>query len=75
MLCSLAGFTNVSEMLTAFITLKVVVSTSKTVVNIYQTAWHNMHEESHLHTCCYGNLKSHQIKVNHNSLLKWSANQ
>jgi hypothetical protein len=32
---------------------------SETSVNFYQTTWHNNPEDSHLHTQCYENLKSH----------------
>jgi hypothetical protein len=28
---------------------------------IYQTTWHNIPEDSHLHTCCCDNLKSHPV--------------
>jgi hypothetical protein len=35
-------------------------STSKTSVNFYQTTWRNIPEDSHLHTHCCENLKSHQ---------------
>jgi hypothetical protein len=34
-------------------------STSETSVNFYQTTWSNNPEDSHLHTCCRENLKSH----------------
>jgi hypothetical protein len=37
-------------------------STSETLVNFYQTTWHNNPEDSHLHTCCCENLKSHMNK-------------
>jgi hypothetical protein len=43
-----------------FITLVMeVVSSSETPVNICQTTWHNIPEDSHLHTCHHENLKSH----------------
>jgi hypothetical protein len=29
-------------------------------VNLYQTKWHNIPEDSHLHTCHHENLKYHQ---------------
>jgi hypothetical protein len=35
------------------------VSTSGTVVSIYQITQRNIPEDSHLHTCCCENLKSH----------------
>jgi hypothetical protein len=35
------------------------VSTSETWVNFYQTTWRNIAEDSHLHTHCHDNLKSH----------------
>jgi hypothetical protein len=35
------------------------VSTSETSVNIYQTTWRNILEDSHLHTRRRENLKSH----------------
>jgi hypothetical protein len=38
-------------------------NTSETFVNFYQTTWHNIPEDSHLHTHCRENLKSHQIKT------------
>jgi hypothetical protein len=38
------------------------VSFSETLVSIYQTAWFNIPEDSHLHTCCHENLKSHNLE-------------
>jgi hypothetical protein len=35
------------------------VSISETSVNLYQTTWYNIQEDSHLHTHCCENLKSH----------------
>jgi hypothetical protein len=35
------------------------VSTSETSVNIYQTKWHNIPEDSHIHTRRRENLKFH----------------
>jgi hypothetical protein len=32
--------------------------TSETSVNLYQTAWHNNPEDSHLYTHCHENLSS-----------------
>jgi Zn-finger protein len=37
-------------------------STSETLANFYQTTWHNMPEDSHLHTNRHENLKSHSPK-------------
>jgi hypothetical protein len=37
-------------------------STSKTPVSFYQTTWCNIPEDSHLHTRCHENLKSHTMK-------------
>jgi hypothetical protein len=38
--------------------------TSEMSLNCYQTAWCNIPEDSHLHTRCCENLKSHQaLKV------------
>jgi hypothetical protein len=39
------------------------VSTSETLVNIYQTTWCNIPEDSHIHNHCRKNLKSHKITV------------
>jgi hypothetical protein len=36
-------------------------STSKTSINFYQTTWCNNPEDSHLHTHCHENLKSHPL--------------
>jgi hypothetical protein len=36
-------------------------STTETSVNFYQTTWRNIPEDSHLHTCCCENLKSHRL--------------
>jgi hypothetical protein len=36
-------------------------STSETSVNFYQTTWCNNPEDSHLHTHCCENLKSHRV--------------
>jgi hypothetical protein len=38
------------------------VSTSETSVNIYQTTWCNIPENSHIYTYRRVNLKSHQQK-------------
>jgi hypothetical protein len=35
-----------------------VVSTSETLAIFYQTTWHNILEDSHLHIRCCENLKS-----------------
>jgi hypothetical protein len=35
------------------------VSSSETLVSIYQTSWFNIPEDSHLHTRRRENLKSH----------------
>jgi hypothetical protein len=35
------------------------VSTSEMTVNVYETTWHNIPEDSHLHTHRCDNLKSH----------------
>jgi hypothetical protein len=37
------------------------VSTSETSVNIYQTAWRSISEDSHLQTRRRKNLKSHKL--------------
>jgi hypothetical protein len=37
-------------------------STSE-MVNFHQTTQHNYPENSHLHTCCHENLKSHKLRV------------
>jgi hypothetical protein len=45
------------------ITLMVeAASTSETLLNVYQTTRCNIAEDSHLHTCCHENLKSHQTE-------------
>jgi hypothetical protein len=36
-------------------------STSVTSVNLYQTTQRNNPEDSHLHICCWKNLKSHEV--------------
>jgi hypothetical protein len=36
-------------------------STSETSINFYQTTWCNNPEDSHLHTCCHENVKSHSL--------------
>jgi hypothetical protein len=52
--------TNIPEMITASIIKAMeAVSTSETLANFYQTIWRNIPEESHLHTCCRENVKSH----------------
>jgi hypothetical protein len=60
---SLIEFTEVSEVLTASI-IRVMrvkgVSIPETMVNFYQNTWHTIPEDSHLHTCCSENLKSHK---------------
>jgi hypothetical protein len=33
----------------------------KMLLNFYQTIWHNIPEDSHLHTHCCENLKSHLV--------------
>jgi hypothetical protein len=38
------------------------VSTSEMSVNFYYTTWRNNPEDSHLHTHCHKNLKSHLLK-------------
>jgi hypothetical protein len=38
-------------------------STSETLVNCYQTAPSNIPEDSHLHTGCRENLKSHSVTL------------
>jgi hypothetical protein len=38
-------------------------STSETSVNFYQTTWHNIPEDNHLHTRHHENLKSNPILV------------
>jgi hypothetical protein len=40
--------TDISEVLTESIIMKETVSTSETYVNIYQTTWCNIPEDSHL---------------------------
>jgi hypothetical protein len=35
--------------------------TSEMSVNVYQTTWHNNPEDSHFHTYCHENLKSHVL--------------
>jgi hypothetical protein len=40
-----------------------VASTSEMSVNFYQTTWHNNPEDSHLHTRCHENLKSHLTHI------------
>jgi hypothetical protein len=55
-------FTGISEVLATFIIITLmmeVASTSETLVNFYQTAWHNNPENSHLYTRHCDNLKSH----------------
>jgi hypothetical protein len=54
--------TDVSKELAAsIITLMIeAVSSSETLVNIYQTTQFNMPEDSHLHTPHHKNLKSHE---------------
>jgi hypothetical protein len=37
------------------------VSSSETLVNIYQTTWYNILEDSGLRICHHKNLKSHPI--------------
>jgi hypothetical protein len=39
--------------------MREAVSTSETSVNFYQSARRNIPEDSHLHTRCCKNLKSH----------------
>jgi hypothetical protein len=34
-------------------------SSSKMLVNFYQTTWRNIPEDRRLHACCCENLKSH----------------
>jgi hypothetical protein len=61
--------TSVSEMLTVSIIwaldylIMEAVSSSETLVNICQTTWCNIPEDSHLHTCDHKNLKSHRQHV------------
>jgi hypothetical protein len=44
-------------------TLRVdVVHSSKTLVNIEQNAWHNIPEDSTLHSHCIKNLKTHAVE-------------
>jgi hypothetical protein len=38
--------------------------TSETLVNFYQTTRRNNPEDSHFHTCCHENLKSHNVPHN-----------
>jgi hypothetical protein len=38
-----------------------VANSSETSVNLGQTTWRNIREDSHLHSRCRENLKSHQI--------------
>jgi hypothetical protein len=45
-------------------------NTSETSVNFYQTTRHNNPEESHLHTRCRENIKSHK-----DYLLSWKLLQ
>jgi hypothetical protein len=60
-------FTNVSEVLAASIIKTVMMmmteaaSTSKTLVNFYQSTWHKNLENSHLHTRRRENLKYHHF--------------
>jgi hypothetical protein len=37
--------------------------TSETLKNFYQTTQHNIPGDSHLHTCCRENLKSHWLLI------------
>jgi hypothetical protein len=53
--------TTISEVLPAFIIALMVeaVSTSETLVKFYNTKWHNIPEDSHLHTCHPDHLNFH----------------
>jgi hypothetical protein len=55
--------TDISEVLTASIIITALmmeaVSTSEMSVIFYQTTWHSIPEDSHLHTHRSKNLKSH----------------
>jgi hypothetical protein len=41
--------------------MKEAIQTSETLVKFYQSTWHYNPEDSHLHTHCHENLKSHHI--------------
>jgi hypothetical protein len=61
-------FTDVSEVLTAYIIRAIAlmteaVCTSETSLNFYQTTRHNIPEDSHLHTRGRENLTSHQNTI------------
>jgi hypothetical protein len=60
-------FTSVSEVLAASIIALIMeaASTSETSVNFYQTTWHNIPEDSHLHGfwSCYNILPISGIKL------------
>jgi hypothetical protein len=62
----------VSEVLTASITRVIIalmmeaLSISETLVSFYETIWHNIPEDSHLHNRRRENLKSHQELHNSN---------
>lgn len=37
------------------------VSISEMLDSLYQSTWHKINEEIHLHICCHENLKSQEI--------------
>jgi hypothetical protein len=67
------NFTHVSEVLSASITILMMEasSTSKTLVNFYQTAWHNNPEYSHLN---FRELQKFLNKIFVNALQNISEN-
>jgi hypothetical protein len=56
-------FSDISEVLAASIIKSMMIEaakTSETSVKFYQTTGLNIAGDSHLHTCCHENLKSHR---------------